>query len=135
MIDWLVRKPGAFANYRYRDDLFPTSRFRIAYDTLVARSPAENGLVATREYLAILQLAARESEARVDEGLRALIESETPISAAAVREHLRSGATAEPATQVNIARVDLAGYDRLLSGGYPRSGCSLLSAGRELEAA
>ena len=34
IIDWLVRKPGAFDNYRYRDDLFPTSRFRIAYDAL-----------------------------------------------------------------------------------------------------
>ena len=27
VIDTLVRKPGAFENYRYRDDLFPTSRF------------------------------------------------------------------------------------------------------------
>ena len=32
VIDSLVRKPGAFANYAYRDDLFPTSRFRLAYD-------------------------------------------------------------------------------------------------------
>jgi len=30
IIDWLVRKPRAFANYRYREDLFPTSRFRMA---------------------------------------------------------------------------------------------------------
>ncbi len=34
IIDWLVRKPGAFENYRYREDLFPTSRFRMAYDAL-----------------------------------------------------------------------------------------------------
>src|SRR5206468_12841251 len=32
IIDWLVRKPGAFANYRYREHLFPSSRFRMAYD-------------------------------------------------------------------------------------------------------
>jgi hypothetical protein len=32
IIDWLVRKPGAFENYRYRDELFPTSRFRMAFD-------------------------------------------------------------------------------------------------------
>jgi len=32
IIDWLVRKPGAFENYRYREDLFPNSRFRMAYD-------------------------------------------------------------------------------------------------------
>ena len=34
IIDWLVRKPGAFEQYRYREDLFPTSRFRMAYDSL-----------------------------------------------------------------------------------------------------
>ena len=37
IIDSLMRKPGAFENYRYRDDLFPTSRFRIAYDDLKQR--------------------------------------------------------------------------------------------------
>jgi len=30
IIEWLVRKPGAFENYRYKEDLFPTSRFRMA---------------------------------------------------------------------------------------------------------
>ena len=29
VIDSLVREPGAFANYAYRDDLFPTTRFRL----------------------------------------------------------------------------------------------------------
>jgi hypothetical protein len=32
IIDWLVRKPGAFERYRYRDELFPTSRFRMTFD-------------------------------------------------------------------------------------------------------
>ena len=31
IIDWLVRKPGAFANYRYRDHLFPSSRLTIEW--------------------------------------------------------------------------------------------------------
>ena len=35
VIDWLVRKPGAFAGYRYQDAMFPTSRFRRAYDALL----------------------------------------------------------------------------------------------------
>src|SRR6266852_1652156 len=35
----LVRKPGAFAAYRYRDDLFPTTLFRQAYDRLLAERP------------------------------------------------------------------------------------------------
>jgi len=34
IIDWLVRKPGAFENYRYKEDLFPTTRYRIVYDEL-----------------------------------------------------------------------------------------------------
>jgi hypothetical protein len=40
IIDWLVRKPGAFAQYRYRQELFPSSVFRIAYDTLVSQDAA-----------------------------------------------------------------------------------------------
>jgi hypothetical protein len=35
VIDWLVRKPGAFANYKWREDMFPTVRFRMAYDSLM----------------------------------------------------------------------------------------------------
>ncbi len=30
----LVRKPGAFARYRYREELFPSFAFRQAYDAL-----------------------------------------------------------------------------------------------------
>src|ERR1017187_1730884 len=39
IIEWLVRKPGAFENYRYQEDLFPTSRFRMAYDALRETTP------------------------------------------------------------------------------------------------
>ena len=35
----LVRKPGAFAAYRYREELFPTLLFRRAYDALQERCP------------------------------------------------------------------------------------------------
>jgi Mu transposase, C-terminal domain len=34
IIDSLVRNPGAFENYRYREELFLTSYFRMAYDLL-----------------------------------------------------------------------------------------------------
>jgi hypothetical protein len=30
VIGWLVRKPGAFEDYYCREDLFPTSQFRMA---------------------------------------------------------------------------------------------------------
>ena len=34
VIGSLVRKPGAFARYRFREQLFPTRHFRLAYDAL-----------------------------------------------------------------------------------------------------
>lgn len=37
----LVRKPGAFAAYCYRDELFPTTTFRRAYDALLAATPTK----------------------------------------------------------------------------------------------
>ena len=55
IIDWLVRKPGAFENYVYREELFPSSRFRMAYDALRESQPQRG----TKEYLAILYLAAQ----------------------------------------------------------------------------
>lgn len=112
IIDWLVRKPGAFAGYRYREDLFPTSRFRMAYDALRQSRP----LQADREYLALLLLAAKESEQGVDDVLRLLLGTDEPLTAARVEALLRSGQALPPPTEVTIARVDLAAYDHLLAG-------------------
>jgi hypothetical protein len=109
VIDWLVRKPGAFAHYRYREDLFPTSRFRMAYDVLRQERPGE----ADRDYLALLLLAAKETEQGVDDALRLLLPSAQPLTAAAVEEMVRSGRRLPPATAVEIAPVDLAAYDAL----------------------
>lgn len=112
IIDWLVRKPGAFAHYRYHDQLFPSSRFRMAYDTLRQERPGE----ADREYLALLLLAARETEQGVDDALRLLLSTEQPLTTAAVEALVRSGRVLPPATAVAIAPVDLAAYDTLLPG-------------------
>jgi len=114
VIDWLVRKPGAFENYRYRDDLFPTSRFRMAYDILRRRrTPAR----ASREYLRILAIAAKDSEERVDDALCQLIHESRPITTEAVEEILRSGSKAATLRDVRIEAVDLGIYDRLLEAG------------------
>jgi hypothetical protein len=110
IIDWLVRKPGAFENYRYREDLFPTHRFRVAYDWLKQRRPAR----AAKEYLQILHLAARENEAAVDDALRTLINQGQPITLEAVESLVYGQQEVTPATEVNIAEVDLAAYDTLL---------------------
>ena len=111
VIDWLVRKPGAFENYRYRDDLFPTSRFRVAYDELTARAPSR----ASREYLAILELAAKESESGVDAALRRLIAREAAITAEAVEEIVRGDQPSADVREVAIDGIDLSSYDALLS--------------------
>ena len=87
VIDWLVRKPGAFPQYRYREDLFPTSRFRAAYDSLRQAKPGE----ADREYLGLLLLAARETEQGVDNALRRLLAEDRTISVATIQELLQSG--------------------------------------------
>mgnify|MGYP006146310229 CR=1 FL=1 len=63
VIDWLVRKPGAFARYVYREEMFPTLVFRRAYDAISAPQP---GTKADLEYLRILHLAAKRGDARAD---------------------------------------------------------------------
>jgi hypothetical protein len=110
IIDSLVRKPGAFENYRYREELFPTSYFRMAYDLLRKQDRRR----APKEYLKILHLAAKESESGVNAALRRLIELEMPITAAAVKDHLGSTSATAPSTTVSVAEVNLAMYDVLL---------------------
>jgi hypothetical protein len=112
IIGWLVRKPGAFADYCYQSSLFPTSRFRQAYDELLLHQPAR----ASREYVRILHLAARRSESGVDEALgRMLAAGQTP-SAAEVETMLVGDQVWSLAATVRIAAVDLASYDVLLPG-------------------
>jgi hypothetical protein len=111
VIDWLVRKPGAFENYLYRDDLFPTSRFRMAYDALRETTPDR----ASREYLKILELAARENEALVDEALRSLLDGERPIQAPAVVDWISRQEPARPATEVSVETTPLSSFDQLFA--------------------
>jgi hypothetical protein len=110
IIDWLVRKPGAFENYRYRDALFPTHRFRMAYDWLKERKPSK----ASKEYLNILYLAARRNEAKVDYALGNLIENGDPVSIESVMSIIDSLDQIPSPAEVTIEKVDLGAYDVLL---------------------
>lgn len=112
VIDWLVRKPGAFENYRFRRDMFPTSRFRMAYDAL----KDQGCMRPEKPYLRILELAARENEAAVDEALRRLIDQASPISFEAVACLVHSGQALAAPQEVMIDKVDLMSYDQLLAG-------------------
>ncbi len=111
IIDWLVRKPGAFENYRYRDDLFPSSYFRMTYDYLKDRHSQQ---VASRQYLQILHLAAMESESRVEAVLQELLDTAEPITYTKVKDKMCSGQTFCNAKNVHILKVDLIAYDALL---------------------
>ena len=113
IIDWLVRKPGAFANYRYRSDLFPTSQFRIAYDMLRAQYPAR----ADKEYLQILYTAAYGSEETVNKALQKMISEGTTPTVAEVTvlvKWLESNGDQKMADP-HVAEIDLSHYDSLLS--------------------
>ena len=102
----LVRKPGAFAHYRYRDECFPTVRFRVTYDRLVATRPKG----ADSEYLHLLHLAASTSEREVDAALALLLEQGiTPTL-----EEVRVLTQAPIIPQLAPLAVDFAPYDALL---------------------
>ena len=82
VIGSLVRKPGAFARYRFREQLFPTMHFRLAYDAL----NEWRGERADVEYVRILHLAATTMETTVDSALSLLLEAGKPFDYAEVRD-------------------------------------------------
>jgi len=107
----LVQKPGAFARYRYREDLFPSLTFRRAYDALSERLDAWK---ADLEYLRILYLAASTMEGDVEQALAHLLEAGEELGADAIKR-----VVAPPTIEVPILEmpaVDLTSYDRLLAG-------------------
>jgi len=111
IIDRLVRKPGAFENYCYKDDMFPTSLFRIAYDILRDTCSIRQ---ASKEYLKILELAAKEGESLVNEALRLLINLDEEIEFEKVKQFIDSKQKAPEPTEVHIEPVDINDYDMLL---------------------
>jgi hypothetical protein len=71
----LVQKPGAFARYRYRDDLYPSLTFRKTYERLQQAWPGTKGDAA---YLRILHLAASTMESEVQAALELLEDGGIP---------------------------------------------------------
>jgi hypothetical protein len=106
----LLRKPGAFANYQYREELFPSVVFRQTYDVLVQNRPER----ADKEYLSILHLAAMNSEQDVEAALTALLEAKQLPLSATVRE-LVQVACPDELPPVYIQAPELCSYDVLLT--------------------
>lgn len=105
----LVRKPGAFAAYRYRDELYPSTTFRLVYDRLRRDLPRR----ADAEYIKVLHLAATTSESEVEAAVSLLLEAETTPTLAAVRD-LVSVPRANAVPQIQVPSLDLSSYDQLI---------------------
>ena len=112
IIGSLVRKPGALARYRYREQMFPTRSYRLAYDAL----RRWRGERADVEYVRILYLAATTMESDVDSVLRRLLGSGVSFNYGIVRR--LSFPAPPPVPDLKLrGTVDLRVYDHLLVGG------------------
>jgi len=110
----LVKKPGAFAAYRYREDLFPSLVFRRGYDALRER----RGDRADVDYVRILHLAASTSERVVEDALNALLHAGLAFDYAAVKSIAEPEQPVIP--ELRVGALDLRRYDALLvAGGAP----------------
>ncbi len=110
IISSLVRKPGAFKDYKYRDDLFPSSHFRVAYDSIKQCWPER----ADKEYLRILELAALGSEVAVETAIKDLLSKNQTPSIEKIEHILDQGSHTYNIPLISVASVDLNDYDSLL---------------------
>jgi transposase len=111
LVPSLVRKPGAFANYRYHEHMFPKLPFRKAYDALKQTIPKKADL----EYLRILKLAAEGMECDVEAALQLHLDEALPITSEAIAGLVARKA---PPRSLSLAvpQPDLKRFDHLLTG-------------------
>ena len=109
VIDSLLRKPGGFRNYRYREALFPSLLFRQAWDTLnQGYAPRKADLI----YLRLLNLAARHSESEVVTALEQLLAGQERWDDTTVVQLIAPPLL--PIPQLAVPPIDLSQYDALL---------------------
>lgn len=108
VIHSLVRKPGAFRRYVYREALFPSLPFRHCYDVLVE----DDARSADLEYLRILQLAALTLESKVEAALVQLLAVGESPSYARLKGCVLPQAPRCP--ELTIPVPDLQAYDNLI---------------------
>jgi hypothetical protein len=109
VIGQLLRKPGAFAGYRHRAALYPSTVFRSAYDRLVIDHGERQGVI---EYLQVLKLAAEESVEKVEPLLIKQLAGPEKWRAVQVREQI----VPEIRKLIELSELtpSLSGYDALL---------------------
>lgn len=112
LIDSLLRKPGGFRQYRYREALFPQRIFQQAWEDLNTRLVPRQ---ADLSYLRVLHLAAQTLESEVVRALEHLLATGQPWNEQDVARFLQLAPAPPPAL---IAQpVQLALYDQLLQEG------------------
>jgi hypothetical protein len=113
----LLRKPGAFINYRHREALYPTAIFRAAYDRLVSDHGERPGVI---EYLQVLKLAAEETVEKVEPLLRVQLARSGKWLATSVRDQVAPSAR----KVIELAGLipSLTAYDVLLEGEVAHAG-------------
>ena len=112
VIDSLLRKPGGFRNYRYRDDLFPLEVFRQAWDVLNESLPPRR---ADLIYLRILKQAALGMESDIAQALTLLLEqNQTDWDENTVLELTGSRAAPQAIPALAPQTANLSLYDQFL---------------------
>lgn len=106
----LVQKPGAFARYRYRQELFPTPIFRRAYDAIAGEAPSRE---TDLEYLRILHLAAATMQDVVEAELATMLSDGEAITSDVVRSRVMSEEDVE-VPSIEAYEPSLDSYDDLL---------------------
>ena len=111
VISSLVRKPGAFQRYKYREQMFPGVIWRKVYEHLCTCK--KDISQADREYLRLLKLAFDEGLEKIEEALqKVLADKEGQISMEIIRKKIGCSPVALPILEE--PKVDLSEYDQLL---------------------
>jgi hypothetical protein len=116
IIHTLVRKPGAFRRYVFREALFPSLEFRRTYDALALGGADQADL----DYVRILHLGAGDGEQCVRVVLATLLAAEITPTYEAVRAEVPGERTPEGMRYLEITPPDLAVYDLRLCIFYAR---------------
>ena len=110
MIDELVKKPGAFQNYKYRECLYPHPVFKQVCE-LLEQASVDN---YAKEYLAVLHLAKHHGEAVVIQLLQ------EKLAMGAVVHFIQSGELKKQVKSVAVTQLPSLATEQLVALGLAK---------------
>ena len=108
LVDPLLRKAGAFRNYRYQAHFFPGSQFRRCYDKLCSKHSDRQ---ADQRYLQILKLACDHVIIKIDSCLQDILNEGQAPSSDELKKRLEIPAMAYPEIKLEAQLSDYACFD------------------------